>query len=839
MCSIVRLSHSTIVLPVNVFSFIQQLENDWHGRDQIVHVEDLPHRKARYGRLSNAVHPQVQSALRERGIEKLYLHQTRAISKVRGNHNVVVVTGTASGKTLCYKIPILEKICNNPQAKALLIYPTKALAQDQLRGFQGLLQANPNLKFEAGTYDGDTPTDQRRKLRDKSNCILTNPDMLHCAILPNHDRWASFFSNLQYVVVDEIHIYRGIFGSHFSNVIRRLNRVCRRYGSKPTFVCCSATIANPKELAERIIHQPCELVDEDGSPSGPKRFVMWNPPFVDQEKTSRRSANSEATRIMSSLVEERIQTITFSRTRLSSELIFKYLQDDLDRHSPKLAKAVHAYRGGYLPEERREIERRLASGELIGVSSTNALELGIDIGGLDACIIVGYPGTIASTWQQAGRAGRGQDEAAVFLVGQNSPIDQYLMHHPEYIFGKSPEHAIVDPNNPHLAIGHLRCALAELPLEPDELDLFGPHTQAMLDILMEHNQARQVGNQWRRIGAKGYPAGDVELRVATDAVYTIQDSKAGNKVIGTIDELSAYSQVHTHAIYLHAGETYFVDELDTDRKIAFVTKTDVDYYTQAVDDDKLIIDEVEKEERWRETQVQLGEVRVTTNWLMFKKVKFQTRESIGYENLDLPTYTLETTALWLIPPGSARRQCAAYERNLTDGLIGIANLITEVMPLFVMCDPSDVGAVVESTNLNVPTLFVFDKYEGGIGFAEKAFELIEEIMQSVLRIVQECPCKTGCPSCVGSAITVTSTSDIESGTRDRLPDKEAALIILHDMLQLEPYKPKHRNPEQSAPPKIEDPEQPLREIPKVPLPPSLERKIRKRVKKYQDKTSDQ
>jgi DEAD/DEAH box helicase domain-containing protein len=656
--------------------------------------------------------------------------------------------------------------------------------------------------------------------------------MLHRAILPNHDRWAGFFGNLRFVVIDEVHTYRGIFGSHVSNVIRRLRRVCRHHGSNPVFVCCSATIANPKELAERVAHVPCELVDDDGSPHGPKRFVLWNPPFIDEDRTQRRSANSEATRLMASLVEDRVQTITFTRTRLSSELIFRYVQEALEHRSPRLAKAVHAYRSGYLPEERREIEARLAEGDLLGVSTTNALELGIDIGSLDACIIVGYPGTIASTWQQAGRAGRGMDEAAVFLIAQNSPIDQYLMHHPEYLFGKSPEHAVVDPDNPHIAVSHIRCALAELPLQARELDLFGPHTLHTLEILREHGQARDVGREWRSAG-EDYPAADVELRTATDVVYTIQETSEGNRVIGTIDELSAYSQVHTHAVYLHAGETYFVDELDTDRKIAHVTKQDVDYYTQAVDDDKLVIDGQDQCRKWRKADTYTGDVRVITNWLMFKKVKFQTRESIGYEGLQLPTYTLETTALWLVPPASSFEKCRQYAREPSDGLVGIANLMLEVLPLFVMCDPADVGTVVESSNLGAPALFVYDKYEGGIGFAEKAFTMIEEIMQAVLRIVQECLCKTGCPSCVGAAVTVATTSGAESGVRDRLPDKEAALIILHDLLELPPYVPKLPVPERVEP-RLAPPE-PEREIVSEPLPPALEQKIRKRVRKFQQR----
>ncbi|MBI2191815.1 MAG: DEAD/DEAH box helicase [Planctomycetes bacterium] len=820
---------------MSVFRFLTRLQSERRRDNPIVHVENLPVREARYGELGWPLAASVQRALERLGIARLYAHQALAIDRVRGGRNTILVTGTASGKTLGYVVPILDRLASEPDARALLLYPTKALAQDQLRGLLRFHEDAEPDAFTAGTYDGDTPADHRRTLRDRAHCILTNPDMLHRAILPNHDRWARFFGQLRFVVIDEVHTYRGIFGSHVSNVIRRLHRVCRHYGSAPAFVCCSATIANPKELAERIVHRPFECVDDDGSPRGPKRFVLWNPPFLDEDLTQRRGSIGEATRLLADFVRERIQTIAFTRTRLGSELILRYLQDELGRQAPRLARSVCAYRSGYLPEERREIERRLAEGELLGVASTNALELGIDIGGLDACLIVGYPGSIASTWQQAGRAGRGLDEAAVFLIAQNSPIDQYLMHHPGYLFGKSPEHAVVDPDNPHIAIGHLRCALAELPLGPEELDLFGPHTQAMLGILQEHGQARKSAERWRSRG-QDYPAGDVELRTATDTVYTIQDDSDGNRVIGTIDELGAYGQVHTHAVYLHGGETYFVNRLDTERKMAHVSKTNVDYYTQAVDDDKILIDEEEQRRQWRKTEACTGEVRVTTNWLMFKKVKFQTRESIGYEGLQLPTYTLETMALWLTTPRSALEACARHGRVATDGLVGIANLMVEVLPLFVLCDPSDVGAVVESANLTSPTLFVYDKYEGGIGFAEKAFTLLEEIMQAVLRVVQECPCRTGCPSCVGSATTVATSSEIEAGSRDRFPDKEAARILLHDFLEMPPYVPRYPPP---GPPAVPPPTPvaspaPPRAIPNVPLPPNLEKKIRKRVRKYEE-----
>ncbi|HHV93371.1 MAG TPA: DEAD/DEAH box helicase, partial [Firmicutes bacterium] len=482
-------------LIMGVELFLQELLNGRDYRGQAVAVRCLPARKAVYAEPERPLPPELTAALAEMGIKQLYSHQARAVDLIRDGQNVVIVTSTASGKTLCYNLPVLESLLADPSTKALYLFPTKALAQDQLQGLNRWKTLIPSLPLVAGTYDGDTPRDLRRRLRDEGNVILTNPDMLHAAILPHHPNWGKFFANLKFIVLDEIHTYRGIFGSNVANVLRRLKRVCRHYQANPQFICCSATIANPVELAEALTGQKMALVDNDGSPKGKKHFVLWNPPLL-PDGLQRRSANAEAKDLMVRLLRQRIQTIAFTRARVVAELIYRYVREELSRFGSGLANSIRAYRGGYLPEERRAIERQLFSGELLGVSCTNALELGIDIGTLDACLIVGFPGTIASVWQQAGRAGRHNEDSLVILIGHNNPIDQYLMQHPQYFFEQTPENAIIDPDNPYIVLGHLRAAAFELPLRVDEERDFGPTAPALLDILAEDRQVVYRGDRW-------------------------------------------------------------------------------------------------------------------------------------------------------------------------------------------------------------------------------------------------------------------------------------------------------------------------------------------------------
>ena len=794
---------------MNATDLLAALEHGRHYEGQIAQVVEIPARPARHADLSEPLSLPLQAALADRGIGQLYTHQVQAIEHLRAGRSVVVVTGTASGKTLCYNLPVLEELLRDPLATALFIYPTKALAQDQLRGLNRFGEVRFGIPFVAGTYDGDTPPGDRRRLRDSGNIILTNPDMLHQAILPHHSRWNRFFTHLKYVVIDEVHAYRGVFGSHLANVMRRLRRICERYGAAPQFVCSSATIHNPVDHAARITGRNMELVDDDGSPRGPKRFVLWNPPMYTPsgdappaaaqagDSGERRSPLTEAMNLLCQLVREEIQTIAFVRTRLAAELISRGAKEYLGQLSPRLPDKIAAYRGGYLPEERREVERRLAEGEILGVASTNALELGIDIGSLDASILVGYPGTIASLWQQAGRAGRGAEEALIFLVADNAPLDQYLIQHSEYLFGQSPENAVIDPDNPHVTIGHLKSAAYELPIADEEVGLFGEYAGDMLEMLEDQRLVKHLSGRWHWASTE-YPAATVNLRNIGGPVYNIVDDSRGHQVIGTMDEISAWSQLHTHAIYLHDAESYLVLNLDIDNAIAHVEKRELDYYTQAVTSSRLQIEDTEEERQWRDCHLGFGAVTVTTTIPMFKKVKYHSRDSLGFEKLELPPQVLETMAFWLLPPDACREAVRQHGLVQAEGLIGVANCLVEVAPMFVMCDVQDVGVVVDASNLGADALFLYDRTPGGMGYALRCMDAAEELLQAVHQVISTCPCADGCPSCVGAAVPAFAQTDLDSGTRGRIPDKEAALIITHHLLGLEPYVPKPREPRVQA-----------------------------------------
>ncbi|MBK8231413.1 MAG: DEAD/DEAH box helicase [Candidatus Eisenbacteria bacterium] len=755
-------------------------------------------------------------------MERLYVHQAAAIDAVRTGRNVVVVTGTASGKTMCYNLPVLEGLLEDPNARALYLFPTKALAQDQLKGLKRFLDEEETevargrtrtrggprpgaLHFNAGVYDGDTPTALRNRLRDEANLLLTNPDMLHSGILPNHSRWAEFFTRLRYIVVDEIHVYRGIFGSHVANVLRRLSRICRHYGCEPTWICASATIANPAELAEKLTGHHFDVVDRDGSPRGTKHFLLWNPPHYGATGLERKSSNLEARDLLVHLVREGYQVIAFVKARLLTEVLLRYCQEELRSAGGGLAKKIRAYRGGYLAEERRKIEAALFDGELLGVISTNALELGVDIGSLDVALMVGYPGTIASTWQQAGRAGRRHEESAAILIAHNAPLDQYLAQNPEWFFGQTPEQAVLDPANPHILVNHLRCAALEIPVTRDEEPRFGEYAPAILDLLQDRQVLKEIKGRW--FYTRGdHPAATFSLRNSGDNVYTIIDATAGlgagapgslrektgreNRVIGTIDEASAYSQVHPQAIYMHEGETYFVDTLDLSERTAYIHRADLDYYTQAITDSHIESREPEMSKPITDGDLSFGECLVHEKVCMFKKIKFGTRDSLGFGSVELPDLTLHTTGLWFTPSAALMRRALDHGRVPADGLAGIANVLCEVISLFAMCDPLDLGTVVDMRTPQGPTLYVYDKYPGGLGYAQRAFHRIAEILPEALKLVAGCPCDEGCPSCVGSPLLPQYLQDPDAFMKGRIPDKEAAQILLHGLVGLSEYTPK-------------------------------------------------
>ena len=751
---------------------------------QIVHVEHLPAREARFAETDPPLSPLLRAALKRLGVDRLYTHQAEAIQAARRGENVVTVTGTASGKTLGFLIPILEALESDPQATALLLYPTKALAQDQRGAITRLAQADPRLAglVRAGTYDGDTSPSARRKIRDEANLILTNPDMLHRGILPYHPKWHRVFSRLRVVVVDEVHTYRGIFGSNVGNVLRRLRRVAAHYGSSPQFLCSSATIRNPVELAETLTGLPFTLVDEDGSPRGPRTFVLWNPPYAGDANLERRSGNVEAKELFTRLVKRGVPTIVFTKARVVTELIYKYAREDLRRAGGGLAEKIKPYRGGYLPADRREIERRLFGGELLGVVATNALELGIDIGGLDAAVLVGFPGTVASIWQQAGRAGRSQRESLVVFVGYDDPVDQYLLKHPRYFFRQNPEAAVCDPANPYILAGHLGCAAFELPLGDDDRDLFGEGTDEVRAILRDDGELHGTDGEdyW---SSPDFPARRVNLRTISDDTYTIVDADRDDAVIGTVDAISAPELVYPEAIYLHEGETFFVKELDLEKKIARVTRVSVDYYTQPVLDTSIRVG-AERERRIEGAEtLSLSDAVVTWATTMFKKIRFGSTDSIGYKNLDLPAQHLETTALGWTPSPRVVDGLLRQGLQPVEGLLGVRNLAVTVFPVLAMCDRADVGGVIDSSNTGRPTLYLYDRFPGGLGFAERAYADFRRLLAEALSVVESCPCENGCPSCVGLPVLRPPIhQDPDAGRAYPIPDKQAAWALLRAAL---------------------------------------------------------
>jgi DEAD/DEAH box helicase domain-containing protein len=765
-------------------TFLERLRLSSHYRGQIAHVERLGARPARYAELSVPLPEPLPAVLKTVGIDRLYEHQVAAIEHLRARRDVVVVTSTASGKTLCYNLPVLETLLRQPRSRALYLFPTKALAQDQLQALRRLMDAAPGFaaQVRAGVYDGDTPQSTRRKLRDEASILLSNPDMLHSGMLPYHTRWARFWANLETVVVDEVHSYRGIFGSNVANVLRRLDRLCAHYGSRPRYICCSATIANPRELAERLLGRPVEVVENDGSPKGEKLFVCWNPPHRDEAQMERASSNVEAERLMVDLIRQGVRTIAFGRARIVAELLYRYVREELRRDGPRLANAVRAYRGGYLAAERREIERMLFSGELMGVTSTNALELGVDIGGLDAAIITGFPGTVASTWQQAGRAGRGEDPALVFLIAYNEPIDQFIMRHPEYILGRSPEHATIDPENPYILAGHLACAAAEMPLRSDDSAYFGARTLDVADALADDGRLHRMADAYYWAQPE-QPSHRLNLRTISDNTFTIVETSESNRVIGEVDAISAPELVYPEAVYIHKGETYFVETLDLVNKVAYTRRTDMDYYTQAILESLIRIRGEERRKAWRGSAVHYGEVTVTWSTVAFKKIQFYSTDSLGWGRVDIPPQHLETMGTWLTPSLAAVASVKAAGRNPTEGLVGIRNTAVHLLPMLAMCDKQDIGGIVDAANTGSPSIFLYDRYQGGLGFSEQGYEQIEHLLQSCLSLIRECPCAEGCPSCVGIPILRPPIhTDPDAGGGFPIPDKEGARLLLEAML---------------------------------------------------------
>ncbi|NOT02139.1 MAG: DEAD/DEAH box helicase [Phycisphaerales bacterium] len=785
---------------MNTQRFLDHVRSSRDYQGQIVHTHVIPAREARHAEPVAAIEPCLRNALAALGISQFYSHQAAVIDAVSppARRHAVVVTGTASGKTLCYNVPVINAFLRNPDARAMYLYPTKALAQDQLGALDRLCAADARLskRVRASTYDGDTPVGKRRSARANANVILTNPDMLHANILPQSAKWArdGFFSNLHYVVIDEVHSYRGTFGSHVAGVLRRLRRICRHYGSDPTFIASSATIANPGQLTARLIgvnEDQLTVVDQDGSPRGRKLFVLWNPPFIDRSELERRSANIEAQRLMRDLILDGAQTIAFARARVVAELIYKYLQDDLKRYAPKLVNRVRAYRGGYLANERRKIEQELFSGSLLGVCSTNALELGIDVGTLDAAIVVGFPGTICSVWQQAGRAGRTRDDSLAVFVAYNDPIDQYFMRHARYFFEQSPEHAAIDPLNRRILASQLQCAAQELPLSGDDDHVFGCSIAAFVDELPDSNGPDSPWHRWPDGRIKyqdkdGYlPHHGINLRLIGNQTFDIIDRTNGESVsIGVVDSISAPELVYPNAVYLHDGQDYLVRDLDFNAKIASVERINADYYTQAVLSDHCRVLETHSDEACGGGRKYVGRLAVTWQTVAFKKIKYYTLEVIGQDGLDLPPQTIDTIGVWATFPESVTRELMVGGFKVVEALVGVRNLLLVTLPMMAMCDRRDISGCVDSSNLGRLALFVYDRYEGGIGYARLGYEHFEELLRACLDLVGSCPCDRGCPSCVGLAnVRPPLHSDPDVGPGYAIPNKDATVSALRGWLR--------------------------------------------------------
>jgi DEAD/DEAH box helicase domain-containing protein len=730
-------------------------------------VRRLPAREAQFGGDVAGIDDRLRDVLRESGIQGFYTHQAAAVEHAVARHNVVITTPTASGKTLCYNAPVLSAVLRDPSTRALYLFPTKALAQDQLAELHTLsdqLSRRSDLEIGVFTYDGDTPQDARRAIRGRAHIVLSNPDMVHSGILPHHPRWAKLFENLQFVIIDELHAYRGVFGSHLTNVLRRLRRICRHYGSNPTFICSSATIANPRELAEALVEQPFELVSESGAPRGEKWFLFVNPPVVNQQLGIRRSYLAETRRLAAEFLKRKLQVIVFAQSRLSTEILTTYLKDDFEG-PPGTRDQIRGYRGGYLPQRRREIEKGLREGSVRAVVSTNALELGIDIGALDACVMAGYPGTIAATWQRAGRAGRRSGRSAAVLVASSAPLDQFVVRNPSYFFDAAPERALINPDNLHILVDHVKCAAFELPFTTSEQ--YGRHdVQEVLGVLQEsgfiHRADGEEGGdgiwQWTN---ESYPADAVSLRSISSDNFVVIDMTDGSDVIGETSFTSGPATLHEKAIYLVEGVLYQVEKLDFEGRKAYVRRIDCDYYTDAITYTKVTV----LDTFIADAPGSHGEVHVSSRVVGFKKIKFYTNENVGSGELDLPEQQMHTSAYWLTIPATVMASLPFAPDDRRDGVVGLSFAMRQVAQLLLMCDRQDIGISIGSGNegdspdltrtgepvtlSDEPRIFIYDNYPGGIGFSEPLFAMDDELRRRTRDLIAGCECQNGCPTCVG------------------------------------------------------------------------------------------
>lgn len=737
---------------------LEKLHTDPSFSKNVIHYRTIEGKRATYAKFPAVLHSSIIKALRAKGIDKLYSHQQQAFELAYDGESFTAVTPTASGKSLCYHLPVLQSILEDDSSRALYLFPTKALAQDQLSDLHELIEASEETILSY-TYDGDTAAGLRSKVRKSGHIVLTNPDMLHSGILPHHTKWVSLFENLKYIIIDELHTYKGVFGSHVAHVLRRLKRICNYYGSNPVFICTSATIANPAELAESLTNTDMKLISTNGAPSGKKHFIFYNPPVVHPTFGIRRSAVLEVRDIAALLYQEGIQTIIFAKSRVRVEMLVTYMKELTNKKL--FDNTVMGYRGGYLPSERRIIEKGLRDGAIKTVVSTNALELGIDIGQLQACIMTGYPGNIASAFQQAGRAGRRQEEALIIYVAQSVALDQYIIENPDYLLGQSPEEGRIHPDNMFILMDHLKCASFELPFSVTET--YGEfEVQQLLAFLESEGVLLRTSDKWHWM-TDSFPASEVSLRsAAQENVVIIDRSKPKETtVIGEMDRFSAMTLLHEEAIYIHQGTQYQVEVLDWEEKKAFVTEVDVDYFTDAnLAVELKVMNEDETSEVGKCT-TSYGDIAILAIPTIFKKIRFGTHDNIGSGTISLPATELHTSSTWysfVVPKGWS-------EAALTDAMTGAAYAIQSFIPLFVRCDRSDIQVVpqVKAVHTDKPTFFIYDSYPGGIGLSEKIYSRWDSLLQQAAEHVASCRCKVGCPVCIGAQEAGAGMkSDVES-----------------------------------------------------------------------------
>jgi DEAD/DEAH box helicase domain-containing protein len=799
----IDIARSDLARNSSAMARVSQVLDGFAERDErgeiLTAVRNYPARAAQWAEFPAWVDEKLKKAYSAKGIQQLYSHQAAAAEAVHAGKNIVIVTPTASGKTLCYNLPVLNAILGDTDTRAMYLFPTKALAQDQLAELYDLNQRLEN-QFGVFTYDGDTPSDARKAIREKSHVVLTNPDMLHTGILPHHTRWTRLFENLRYIVIDELHTYRGVFGSHLCNVLRRLKRICQFYGRTPQVICCSATIANPGELASRLIEDEVEVQAENGAPSAEKTFVFYNPPVVNRALGIRRSYINEASRVSQEFLKHDLQTMVFANSRLHTEIILTYLQQ-ANPTKPGKPETIRGYRGGYLPSERREIERGLREGRIRGVVTTSAMELGIDVGSLDTVVMAGYPGTIAATWQRAGRAGRRSGSSCAVMVASSAPLDQFIVRHPDYFFGNTPEHAFIQPDNLEILINHLKCAAFELSIAPGEK--FGEvDVQDLCARLADAGYLHRAGENYHWTH-EAYPADTISLRSVTSDNFVIIDITGAPVVIGEVDFVSALTTVHEKAIYLHGAQQYHVEHLDFKERKAYVKQVDVDYYTDAIKYTQVRVLEIADTARAKEERPEIGasrshgDVLVRSQVVGFKKIKFFTNENVGAGKLELPENEMHTTSYWMTLERALLESLPFTISERQSGMFGLLHAMESVATLLLMCDGRDLGTAIgerppapgmdegafvqDSGDLRSsavepwmsgqkeffePNLYLYDAYPGGIGFSEPLFRAHELLIEKTRELIQACPCEAGCPSCVGPA-------------GDLVPRaKEAALAIL-------------------------------------------------------------